>query len=61
VYASMWATQIVALAFGAKPALPHPSVVLHASGGVPNGGERSLLRFGNKLVLCEKKLVRVHE
>jgi hypothetical protein len=53
--------QTMALAFGGKPALPYPFVVPHASGGVPNCGAEFLLRFGNKVVLCDKKMVLVHE
>jgi hypothetical protein len=51
----------MALAFGAKAALPHPFVVPYASSGVPNCGGKFLLRFGSKVVLWDKKIVRVHE
>jgi hypothetical protein len=51
----------MALAFGAKLALPHPFVALYTSVGVPNCGGKYPLRFGNKVVLCDKKMVRVHE
>jgi hypothetical protein len=50
----------MALAFGAKPALPHPFVVPFASGGVPSCGGK-FLRFVNKVVLCDKKMVCVYE
>jgi hypothetical protein len=50
----------MALAFGAKPALPHPFVAPYASGGVPNCGGNFLLMFGYKVLLCDKKVVRVH-
>jgi hypothetical protein len=49
------------LAFGAKPALPHPLVAPYASGGVPNYGGKFLLMFGNKVLPFDKKMVRVHD
>jgi hypothetical protein len=51
----------MALAFGAKPALSHPFVAPYASGGVTKCVGKFLLRFDKKVVLCDKKMVRVHE
>jgi hypothetical protein len=53
--------QIMAFVFGGIPAPPHPFVVPYTSGGVPKYGGKFLLRFGNRVVLCNKKMVRVHE
>jgi hypothetical protein len=49
------------LAFGAKPALSYAFIVPHAYGGVPNCGGFLFLRYGNKVVLCDKKMVCVRE
>jgi hypothetical protein len=51
----------MALAFDAKQALSHTFVAPYASGGVPQCGGKYLLMFGNKVLMCDKKMVRVHD